>query len=66
MSSLRFRLELEASNAAFDDAPASEIARILRDAADRIERDGEGAFGPAPLFDANGNKVGRFWGEGQR
>lgn len=49
------RLFIETHNAAFEDAPASEIARILRDLADRIERN------PEPytvLRDINGNRVG--------
>lgn len=52
----RFTLTIETDNAAFDDAPASEIARILRQLANDMEQDG------APpsrfLFDANGNRVG--------
>ncbi len=43
-------------DAAFDEAPGKEAARILRKAADRIEQgetDGK-------LLDANGNTVGRF------
>lgn len=43
--------------AAFDDGPATELARILRDLAKRIEDEGPDA---ADLFDVNGNKVGAF------
>lgn len=49
------KLFIETGNAAFDDYPATELARILRDLAKRIESD------PAqyiPLHDFNGNKVG--------
>lgn len=49
------KLFIETENAAFDDEPATELARILRDLAKRIEHD------PAPyivLRDINGNKVG--------
>jgi len=46
---------IECGNDAFDDAPASEVARILRRAADRIENDGDTDF---RLRDVNGNTVG--------
>jgi hypothetical protein len=52
-------LELSTNgNAAFEDEPASEIARILRDAAKRIEHGnyGDGGF---RLNDINGNVCGR-------
>jgi hypothetical protein len=44
-------------NAAFDDAPASELARILRDTAKRIQENGDGEI---TLRDINGNTVGYF------
>jgi hypothetical protein len=50
-----FTLKIKTDNAAFDDT-AQEIARILRDTADRLERGGE--FGT--LRDINGNTVGEF------
>lgn len=49
------KLFIETGNAAFDDQPATELARILRALAQKIEAD------PAPyivLRDINGNKVG--------
>lgn len=49
------KLFIETENAAFEDEPATEIARILRDAASRIENS-------APRYmtmrDINGNRVG--------
>lgn len=42
-------------NAAFDEEPASELARILRGAADGIEADGNC---DRKLRDINGNVVG--------
>ena len=56
--------EIACDNAAFDDCSGAEIARILRDLAERIEGMG---FSSASAFDrnlalrdANGNKVGNF------
>lgn len=49
-------ITLETGNAAFGDAPATEIARILRQLAGRFERDG---IPPEKLYDANGNACGR-------
>lgn len=49
-------ITIETGNAAFDDSPTAEIARILRDLAARFERDG---LPPSKVFDANGNSCGR-------
>lgn len=52
------RIEIKMDNAAFDDAPASELSRILRGVADDLEN------GVMPeqirLADINGNRVGSF------
>lgn len=50
----RHTIVIETNGAAFEDAPASEIARILREMADRIESHG---ILPVPR-DINGNKCG--------
>ena len=50
----RITIVIETGNAAFDDAPASELANVLRKMADRIEVAG---LPPAPR-DSNGNVVG--------
>jgi len=53
------RIEIATENAAFylhDHAPGYELARILRDVANRIEA---GAT-EGPIYDVNGNKVGRY------
>lgn len=56
-----FKLEIETGNAAFDDGGAQhEIARILRDVADRVERAGAPPWGRGLCCDINGNKVGHF------
>ena len=50
----RITIVIETGNAAFGDAPASELASVLRAMADRIEAAG---LPPAPK-DSNGNVVG--------
>lgn len=52
-----FTLTIETDNAAFDDEPRYEVARILRDAADAYAYNGETAW---PLRDVNGNRVGQW------
>lgn len=54
-----FNLSLEMDNAAFDDDAALELARILRELADRIEQDGLDSGEPIRLRDVNGNTVGQ-------
>lgn len=48
-------IRISTENDAFTDAPASEIARILRDLAAQYERDGEPL---RTIRDANGNRCG--------
>lgn len=53
-----FKLEIETDNAAFEDGAELEIARILRNVAERLEyldglREGNAR-------DINGNRVGRW------
>lgn len=57
----RITIEIETVNAAFDDEPASEIARILRQLADRFEQCG---LPLSKLYDVNGNACGRVNIEG--
>lgn len=53
-----FRCEFSTDNASFDDAPASETARILREIARKIET-GED-LGGARIRDDNGNTIGHW------
>jgi len=53
---MKFKLEIETDNAAFEDGPESEVARILRALAARIENE---FCMSQPVFDINGNRVGR-------
>jgi hypothetical protein len=64
---MRFEVKIKCDNAAFEDAPASEVARILRELAERIAPPSV-FYGHANLCDANGNVVGhaRFIGKGAR
>ncbi len=54
-----FKLEIETDNAAFEDAPFKEIARILRKLAKDLEQSNAGTIQQdIPLRDLNGNHVG--------
>ena len=53
----RLTLFIETGNAAFDDNPATELARILRCYALGLEN-GTADIDYFPLRDINGNKVG--------
>lgn len=59
---MKFRLEFDCDNAAFDDdvpdhGCASECARILRELANRLDQDGTAH---ANLHDVNGNRIGAW------
>ena len=52
-----FKLTFETNNAAFDGAEGEgEVARILESVASALRRGTTGA----PIFDHNGNRIGRF------
>lgn len=53
-----FKMDFATDNAAFDDMPATESARILREIARKIET-GE-QLGGGPIRDANGNRIGHW------
>lgn len=54
-------LAIECNNAAFEDSPGTEVARILRHFADRVENSSDlyDKWDAYPLHDINGNRVGR-------
>lgn len=52
---MRFRLEFDMNNSAFEPDAATEVGRILRKITTAVEDDGE--FG-APIRDVNGNRIG--------
>ncbi|MNK49866.1 hypothetical protein D3C87_687310 [compost metagenome] len=54
-----FTVNMRCDNAAFDDAPEAEIARILREMADSLESRGASGFFET-IHDINGNDVGRY------
>lgn len=53
-----FTLTIETTNEAFGDWPGNEVARILRDLANRVDGDSEGMTGTCR--DLNGNRVGSW------
>jgi len=53
---MRASISIAMDNAAFDPEPATELARILCDLAERVKRGDD----QVNLRDANGNKVGEF------
>lgn len=61
---MKTEITIDMDNAAFEDAPGEELARILRDLANEIRRGGDwidvgpDGNGYRALVDANGNTVG--------
>lgn len=51
-------IKIEMGNAAFEQDPAGELARILRDLADKLEDRGFAVGNSIKLSDFNGNTVG--------
>jgi hypothetical protein len=51
-----FKLTLDCGNDAFTDSMHHEIGRILREIANKVERD----WPSGPIYDANGNRCGSF------
>ena len=60
MSKRQFRLTIDTGNDLFMPEPHAEIARILRECADRIEGIGAALHWFSNLKDANGDVVGVF------
>ena len=54
-----FTCTIRCENAAFEETPASELARILRSIAKRLETEGASGFYET-IRDINGNDVGRW------
>jgi hypothetical protein len=52
-----FELKFSTASAAFDDTPATEIARILRDIAKRVANNGDEQ---GRIHDVNGNGIGAW------
>lgn len=53
-------ITIETDNAAFDESPEVEVARILRKLADRVTTSGLDGDVILPLKDLNGNSVGEL------
>ena len=56
---MRFVIEIDQDNAAFEDSAASETARILRSVARRYE----GGDLEGDIRDENGNTIGQYYTE---
>jgi hypothetical protein len=52
------KIEFKTDNAAFDDMPGLEVARILRALAAKLESATGATNGP--IHDTNGNRVGAY------
>jgi hypothetical protein len=52
------RITIKMDNAAFDETPGDEVARILREAADAVQGLGDFLWFGMNLRDLNGNTVG--------
>lgn len=52
----RMQIHFDLNNAAFDESPCGEVARILRDLANRME---DGIFDVTKISDLNGNRIGQ-------
>lgn len=58
---MRVRISIKCDNAVFDEGNnGAEVARILRDIADRIADRALLECRAFPLHDGNGNKVGNY------
>ena len=55
---MKYQIEIETDNAAFNDYQEQEVARILKDLAGKAEA---GYPLDVPLYDLNGNEVGFCW-----
>ncbi len=55
---MRFELHLGMDNAAFEEVPGFELARILRELADKVEVATPEVGAVLRLRDINGNRVG--------
>ena len=60
---MTIKIDCDSDNAAFDDSPFPELARILHGLADRLEHAPDSG---GQLYDINGNTVGEFALSGKR
>lgn len=55
---MKYEVHIGMDNAAFEDAPGDELARILRYLADQLDARPGLLSEPVRLYDVNGNRVG--------
>jgi hypothetical protein len=56
---MKIQIEIRADNSAFDGDSGSEVARILRELADRVDGSDVADTIARRLYDVNGNSVGK-------
>ena len=56
---MEFKLNIRTDNAAFEDCPGFEVARILREIANKVDGR-ELPYYMQTIRDCNGNDVGRY------
>lgn len=56
-----FTMQIDCDNSAFEESEGAEVARILHSVGEQL-RDGDSM---GVLYDINGNRVGRFYYEGE-
>ncbi len=57
---MKLTIEISMDNAAFEVSPGTELARILRESARKVEGAEADEIGIFSLWDINGNKVGKL------
>lgn len=59
---MKFTLEIDCDNDAFQPSPAAELARILREVAEDLDSDAANDADPTmhTIMDANGNTCGYY------
>lgn len=55
-----FTLKIQCGNAAVEPEPWEELARILRETADKLEEKRDECRWFQTIYDINGNDIGRF------
>lgn len=57
---MKFKIEIDCSNAAFDYCPGVELARIMKIISAQVYGLNSGHNESSPIYDINGNRVGAW------